>query len=149
MDYQAWKSYILGPVGVVAKNATFKPPTLNCAGDRWTSISCDQVLIPNISHSYADWLTDRIRASTESQISSETKFPNVLGDIKWLDYVFYRRNEYMFANMTCCSLILGHPYQDHVMRCENSATRYESCPSTSRLSLVIPLKATNVVGKNF
>ena len=42
---------------------------------------------------------------------------------------------------------LGYYLQDHVMRCENSATRYETCPSTGRLSLVLPLEAMNPTGK--
>ncbi|XP_046847443.1 cellular tumor antigen p53-like [Xenia sp. Carnegie-2017] len=32
-------------------------------------------------------------------------------------------------------------YPEHVMRCDNPQTRYESCPKTKRLSIFIPLNA--------
>ncbi|XP_028394003.1 tumor protein 63-like [Dendronephthya gigantea] len=36
-------------------------------------------------------------------------------------------------------------YQDHVMRCENPSTIYQTCPKTERFSLFLPLSAVNTV----
>lgn len=43
---------------------------------------------------------------------------------------------------------LDHPYQDHVMRCENPSTIYQTCPKTERLSLFVPLSDVNPVGRS-
>ena len=43
---------------------------------------------------------------------------------------------------------LDRPYQDHVMRCENASTIYQTCPKTERLSLFVPLSDINPVGRS-